>query len=239
MSSEFLGPYQLGPNDTPENGIYTGDARELAKAIPDESVDLIFTDPPYPKEYQHTYQALADESPRILKHGASLMTIVPHYSLPDVIGMFAGRLKYRWTMCMNQFSGKHSRMAMGIEVMWKPILWYVKGSYPQGRGFLRDGIEISGRDGQVKSRHYWEQDAAWAEYYVERLSSEGAAVIDFYCGSGTVPAVCNILGRRYLAFEIDPDTAEMARERVRNTQPPLFVPEPEQIEMEGLNGKTI
>ena len=37
-----LGPYLLGPNDTPENGIYTGDARELAKAIPDESVDLIF-----------------------------------------------------------------------------------------------------------------------------------------------------------------------------------------------------
>ena len=38
-----------------------------------------------------------------------------------------------------------------------------------------------------------------------------------------------MLGRNYLAFEIDPDTAELARERVRITQPPLFVPEPEQI----------
>jgi hypothetical protein len=44
---ERLGPYLLGPNDTDENGIYCGDARELAKAIPDESVDLIFTDPIY------------------------------------------------------------------------------------------------------------------------------------------------------------------------------------------------
>ena len=35
-----LGPYDL-------NTIITGDARELAKAIPDESVDLIFTDPVY------------------------------------------------------------------------------------------------------------------------------------------------------------------------------------------------
>ena len=33
-----LGPYELGPNDTPENGIYCGDARELSRAIPDESV---------------------------------------------------------------------------------------------------------------------------------------------------------------------------------------------------------
>ena len=41
-----------------------------------------------------------------------------------------------------------------------------------------------------------------------------------------------MLGRRYLAFEIDPDTAEMARERVRMTQPPLFVPEPQQLELE-------
>ena len=30
---------------------------------------------------------------------------------------------------------------------------------------------------------------------------------------------------------IDPDTAELARERVRNTQPPLFVVEPEQLEL--------
>ena len=42
----MLGPYLLGPNDE-NQGIYTGDARELAEAIPDESVDLIFTDPVY------------------------------------------------------------------------------------------------------------------------------------------------------------------------------------------------
>ena len=29
------------------------------------------------------------------------------------------------------------------------------------------------------------------------------------------------LGRRYLIFEIDPATADLARERIRNTQPPL------------------
>ena len=35
-----LGPYEL---DT----IVTGDARELAAALPDESVDLVLTDPPF------------------------------------------------------------------------------------------------------------------------------------------------------------------------------------------------
>jgi DNA modification methylase len=42
-----LGPYKLGFNSDENVGIYTGDARELSRAIPDESVDLIFTDPVY------------------------------------------------------------------------------------------------------------------------------------------------------------------------------------------------
>ncbi|MBU1621856.1 MAG: hypothetical protein KJ604_20565, partial [Gammaproteobacteria bacterium] len=62
---DSLGPYLLGPNDTPENGIYTGDARELAEAIPDESVDLIFTDPVYDRI--DDYRWLAEAVARVLK----------------------------------------------------------------------------------------------------------------------------------------------------------------------------
>jgi hypothetical protein len=40
-----------------------------------------------------------------------------------------------------------------------------------------------------------------------------------------------MLGRNYLAFEIDEATADAARERVLLTQPPLFVPQPEQLEL--------
>jgi hypothetical protein len=53
-----------------------------------------------------------------MKYGASLMTIVGHYALETVMQYFSGRLKYRWMVCINQFEGKHARMAMGIEVMW-------------------------------------------------------------------------------------------------------------------------
>ena len=63
--------------------------------------------------------------------------------------------------------------------------------------------------------------------YVRALG--GTIVFDPFTGGGTVPAVCKMLGRRYLAFEIDPEVAQRARDRVRDTQPPLFVPEPEQM----------
>jgi len=62
---------------------------------------------------------------------------------------------------------------------------------------------------------------------------EGAMVVfDPYCGSAPVAVAAKYLGRNYIAFEIDEQTADNARERVRNTQPPLFVLEPEQMELE-------
>jgi hypothetical protein len=41
-----------------------------------------------------------------------------------------------------------------------------------------------------------------------------------------------MLGRNFIASEIDPETAERARLRLEQTQVPLFVLEPEQAAME-------
>ena len=70
-----------------------------------------------------------------------------------------------------------------------------------------------------------------ALYYNVIARTPGDVVFDPFVGSGTSAMASKMLGRHWLAFEIEPDVAEMARERVRNTQPPLFVPEPEQMEM--------
>ena len=132
--------------------IYNIDALDGLKLIDDNSIDLVFTDPPYLKEYLYTYDYLANYCPRIMKKGASLMTIVGHFALEQVISKFQNKLKYRWINCMNQFDGQHARMAMGIEVLWKPILWYVNESYPHGSVFLKDGIKIEGKSGQKKGK---------------------------------------------------------------------------------------
>ncbi|MEK6879025.1 MAG: hypothetical protein AABY22_05425 [Nanoarchaeota archaeon] len=77
------------------NKIYCADLKDLISQINDNSIDLIFTDPPYLKEYLYTYNYLADLCPRIMKRGASLMTIVGHFALEEVFSKFKGKLKYR------------------------------------------------------------------------------------------------------------------------------------------------
>jgi hypothetical protein len=61
--------------------------------------------------------------------------------------------------------------------------------------------------------------------YLKAFSRPGALVWEPFAGGGTIPAVCKMHHRNYIAFEIDPATAVAARERVANTQPmhPAFV----------------
>lgn len=199
-----------------ENGIlYCGDAKDILQQLPSESIDLVLTDPPYLRKYLYTYDYLAEFCPRIMKDGASLLTIIGHYTIPDVVKKFDGKLKYRWIFCMNQEKGKHARMAMGIEVMWKPILWYVKRAYPNGRGFIKDMFKVTSVDSIKKKQHKWQQSEQWAEFFISKLTfNRNDIVLDPYFGSGTVGVVCEKFNRRWIGIEINPKYCEIAKERI-------------------------
>jgi DNA modification methylase len=46
------------------------------------------------------------------------------------------------------------------------------------------------------------------------LTEAGDLIVDPFAGGGTVPAACKILGRRWLATEIDKETVAVARKRL-------------------------
>lgn len=218
-----LGPYLLGPNDSPENGIYCGDAKKLARAIPGESVGLIYTDPPYSRKFEHVFRGMGEYAPHILKAGGSLITLCGHYQVPMVIESLQ-ELDWHWIGWVES-AQKATLFGYRIVCGGKPLLWFSKGNVQIDYGFWWDTKKATGKD---KRFHSWGQPAGYAIRDIALLTSEASIILDPFCGGGTIPAVCKMLGRQWLAFEIDPDTAEQARERVRNTQPPLFVLEPEQ-----------
>ena len=78
----------------------------------------------------------------------------------------------------------------------------------------------------------WNKNPEAMSNWLQAFTQPGATVFDPFTGGGTVPAVCKMLGRNYLAFEIDPQTAALSRQRVLDTQAPLFImPQPEQLEL--------
>lgn len=219
---DWCGPFRL-------DRIYQGDAKRLARYIPDESVDLIFTDPVY--QNIDDYRWLAETAARVLKPNRACLVYAPIGDLPRVHAAMNQHLQYRWRFVIRPLFGHGTGQWVGkLRISTKEILWYEKGkSRLKESIFDLQMISTFGyADFKVNGR-VWEKHPNEILRVFSALSEPDALVLDPFAGGGTVPAVCKQLGRRYLAFEIDHATAVMARERVAQTQPPLFVLEPEQL----------
>ena len=55
---------------------------------------------------------------------------------------------------------------------------------------------------------------ALLERIIKMGSNEGDIVADFFCGSGTTPAVAKRLGRKYIACDSNPDAVKITKERL-------------------------
>jgi DNA modification methylase len=217
IEGDRLGPYLLGPNDTPENGIYTGDARELSKAIPDESVDLIFTDPVYDRIEDYAW--LAETAARVLNETGNLLVYCWNEALNDIFRI-DWPLFYKCTIAHYHPGRVKPKFSVAGFNLWTPILWMSR--LENGRVKWRDAFQTmpKGLKNRV-NQHKWAKPPDAIVQGITGLTKRHDVTFDPFTGGGTVPAVCKMLGRKYLAFEIDPDTAEDARKRVRQTQPPM------------------
>lgn len=63
-----------------------------------------------------------------------------------------------------------------------------------------------------------QKPARLIERLVKASSAKGDLVYDPFCGSGTVPAVCTQLERRFIACELNPDYVAIANERLEAVQ---------------------
>jgi site-specific DNA-methyltransferase (adenine-specific) len=181
--------------------------------------DAVITDPPYPRQYTPVWKALGDMSAHVLRRGGSLLSIVPHYLLPDVLEEMRQHepLKYRWICAMWQHGGAHPRMAMGIEVTWKPVVWWVQGAWPQGRGYRIDGFKNNQYPKERRPKlHKWEQSMDWAEYCL-KFVPPGGTVVDPMMGSGTLVVAARDQGFTVVGVDNDEAACETTVRRLEGS----------------------
>lgn len=193
-------------------GIYNEDFFEGAGRIADESVDLIFTDPPYDKEAAHLYGKAARVAARILKPGGSFIAYSGQKYLPEVYGWInQPALRYWWTFAGVHSGGNQMLQKLGIRCGWKPIVWYVKGTRGDVSAVLADVVTGA----REKSHHEWQQAESEALHFIEKLTFEGGLVVDLFLGGGTTKVAADKLRRRFIGFEIDAETVERAKKRIK------------------------
>jgi DNA methylase/Methyltransferase domain len=211
------------------NKILTGDCQELIKLVPDNSIDLIFTDPPYLKAYLPLYGWLGKEAARVLKPGGFCLAYTGVIHKWTVMQLLADHLDY-FTDIIALDNGKQSSILWSQKLIsrHKSILAFSKGP-----GLPRCQMLTSFFGGGKDKRfHKWGQDEQTARYYIDCFTLPGQVILDPFVGGGTTCYVAAQIGRGFIGFEIDGTQAEIARHRLLTMQMPLLTTQPDQMIME-------
>lgn len=198
-------------------GIHHGDFRKIGKIVEDNSVDLIFTDPPYDRESIPLYGALAEFAARVLKPGGWCITYSGHHILPDVFALMTPHLAYAWMFATLNTHGTATMQPLKLFITWKPILAFYKPPRTVLWKTFRDSLIAAApekTEDLITGTANWQQPVMHAEYFIEPMCPMGGIVVDPMIGNGTTAIAAKHLKRQCVGFELDKRKAENARARL-------------------------
>src|SRR5690625_4424208 len=214
------------------------------KRIPDESVDLIVTDPPYGINYysnwskDREYRGSVKSVEGIRNDGADNIDF-----LSEVISELDRVLKddrhlywfTRWDRVHVYLPILEKHFKLKNAIIWKKNNWSMgdlQGAYAgqyevilfaqKGRRILN---EVDGRKRHPdileydrvpasRLRHSHEKPEELIEFLIQKSSNEGEIILDPFAGSGTTAVCATKLGRGFITTELDGEYFEIAKRRI-------------------------
>jgi len=202
--------------------IYNGDCKDILSVIPDKSIDLILTDPPFFMPATH-YQSrvnwqktwgdtsilatfwdvvLAKSVPK-LKETGHFLTFCNHASYPVFYPCM-----YRYFDYMKLGRTWRNQHELIIAARWHNAVF-------NNDGKLRaDVLSYEATRSQTRE-HPVEKPIALLADLIEPTTHEGDTVLDLFMGSGTTLIAAKNLGRKAIGIEIDKHYCEVSSKRMR------------------------
>jgi len=183
------------------NKIICGDCLEVIKNIPDNSIDLILTDPPYPDYYKEIYQ---------YKDG--LLDFLNQYSCKQLI-FWSAKVDFPLDYTAIHIWDK----LLGVASQYERIFernggknWKVFRANPNSNWV---SAQMNRED--MFSGHPSQKPIKLIKELIEKYSKEGDLILDPFIGSGTTAVAAKQLNRNYIGIEISEKYCEIARQRLR------------------------
>lgn len=209
-----------------ENQIYLADCYEFVKQIPDKSIDLIITDPPYELEVNHSAGAYGIKKKLHFSQITNLSYGFDYAILDEFIRILKKINIYIWCSKRQlQFLLDYFVTKKGC--YWELITWHKENAVPTGNNtficdteyclfFREKGVHLGGdyftkrkyyvtntnRLDKEKFEHPTIKPLNIIKNFVINSSKENAIVFDPFVGSGTTAVACKELNRQFIACEI-------------------------------------
>ena len=169
--------------------------------------DAVITDPPYPKEYLHLFNVLAESCAAAAVPLVAVMSGQTY--LPEVMQMLCKHLKYRWALAYLTPNGQAvQQFPVKVNCFWKPVLLF-----GEAVDWIGDVCKSQTNDND-KRFHDWGQSESGMSDLIERLTKPGDLICDPFLGGGTTAVVSLALGRKFVGCDIDAACVEKAKQRV-------------------------
>ncbi len=228
--------------------VYQGDALKLMKVIPEDSIDLIVTDPPFaidfkPRRanYNRTQSRVLTgyneiprtkyfeftltwmrEAHRILKPTGSMYVFSGWTNLKDILNA----LDETGFTTINHIIWKYQ---FGVFTRRKFVTshYHIVFVVKNARHYKFNKIEHYPEDVWVVNREYWtgkiktptKLPLELVKKILKYSSSQGDIVFDPFLGAGTVAVAAKLLQRHFLGFEIVPEYCKLTRQRLSKVKP--------------------
>ena len=219
--------------------LWHGDCLELMKNIPDDSVDLVLTDPPYLCDYSRhdsrsrfskkiandennsvnegMIERYLQECFRIMKDNTAIYCFCNYKK----IDFFKQKIENAGFNLKNIIIWDKQRNGMGdlsttFGYSYEFIIFASKGQ-PKIRGKRISDVWQFARVKPKEQTHQNQKPIALLMQAIEKSSDEGAVVFDGFMGSGSCGVACVNTNRHFIGIELDEGYFNTAKERIEKS----------------------
>lgn len=223
------------------NYIKCGDCKELLKELQDNSIDVLFTSPPYNRKRNDTYKlfddvndnylhllcTIADEGLRVCKDKVIINVQQNYYNKIDFytfLGQYAENISGTVVWCKtnpqpcNNYNPKNKTRS--VTNAFEYFIFLTK----DGSNFRSYGDEcvnnyvVSSINSKHSKIHKAIMKQEISDWFIERFTKEDDIVLDPFCGLGTTAISCKKFGRQFIGFEIVKEYCREAIKRIKEEQ---------------------
>jgi len=227
--------YTLEQFKTKLNKIYCCDCLKGMIAIPDSSIDLVITDPPYlinyrsnrrknkedrfnyikndDKDNNELIEIFMRESYRILKKNTAIYIFCSWHNIDFFKKLFEKYFKMKNLIVWNKNNHGSGDLRGSYAPKHELILFGHKGRSLLRNKRISDVIDFD-KISSKRLKHPTEKPLGLLEIFIEKSSDKGSIILDPFIGSGTTAIACKKLHRNFIGFEISQEYVDITNKRL-------------------------
>ncbi len=207
-----------------------GDCLNVMSDIPDNSVDMVLTDPPYGMNYQsgrRKFKAkaiigdqdisflddLSRELYRVSKENSAHYIFCSYHNIDKFKQSFEKYFKIKNILTWVKNNASMGDLSADFAPKTEFILFLQKGR--RNINGKRDSNVLEFKKTNNKL-HPTQKPVDMLEFMISKFSDRGDIVLDPFMGSGSTAIACINTSRSFIGIEIDKDYFSIAKERVNN-----------------------